>query len=58
MRNIAPEICGPYLTLHDELELRQFVCRECGTLLEVEVARKGQESLSSIILDEATRSAL
>ena len=34
---------SPYLTLHTELELREFTCSACGTLLEVEVARKGQE---------------
>jgi N-methylhydantoinase B len=51
MRRIAPDACGPYLTLHDELELRQFVCRECGTLLEIEVARKDQDSIAAITLD-------
>ena len=41
MRNIWPQACGPYLTLHAELELREFICRDCGTLLEVEVVRQG-----------------
>jgi N-methylhydantoinase B len=51
VRTIAPETCGPYFTLHAELELRQFACRDCGTLLEVEVARKGQDSIAAITLD-------
>jgi len=50
-RMLSPQSCGPYLTLHAELELREFVCRDCGTLLEVEVARKGQDSLAVIVLD-------
>ena len=45
-----PYQLGP-LTLHTELELREFTCSACGTLLEVEVARKGQESLATIVLD-------
>jgi len=51
MRHIAPQACGPRLTLHAELELREFVCRDCGTLLEVEVARMGQDSIAAITLD-------
>ena len=50
-RVVPPEACGPYLTLHTELELREFACAECGTLLELEVARRGQESLATIVLD-------
>jgi N-methylhydantoinase B len=46
-----PQALSPYLTLHTELELREFTCTACGTLLEVEVARKGQESLATIVLD-------
>jgi N-methylhydantoinase B len=46
-----PRTFSPYLTLHTELELREFTCSACGTLLEVEVARKGQESLATIVLD-------
>jgi N-methylhydantoinase B len=50
-RTVAPGACGPLVTLHTELELREFVCTECGTLLEIEVARRGQESLQTISLD-------
>jgi acetone carboxylase gamma subunit len=31
--------------------LREFCCSECGTLLEAEVARRGQEPLVTIVLD-------
>jgi acetone carboxylase gamma subunit len=41
----------PAIILMPELELREFVCRDCGTLLEVEVARKGQDSIAAITLD-------
>ncbi len=51
-RQVAPSACGPHLTLHAELELREFVCADCGTLLELEVARHGQESLATVVLDE------
>ena len=50
-RVVPPQACGPHLTLHTELELREFICGECGTMLEVEVARRGQESLATIVLD-------
>ena len=50
-RELVPQACGPHLTLHAELELREFVCADCGTLLEVEVARHGQESLATVVLD-------
>ena len=52
-RVVPPQACGPHLTLHAELELREFICHDCGTLLEVEVARRGQESLATIVLDAA-----
>jgi N-methylhydantoinase B len=48
---VPPQACGPHLTLHPELELREFACTECGTLLEVEVARRDQDSLATIVLD-------
>jgi N-methylhydantoinase B len=50
-RVVPPQACGPHLTLHAELELREFACRECGTLLELEVARRDQESLATIVLE-------
>ena len=33
-----PQALSTYLTLHTELELREFTCTACGTRLEVEVA--------------------
>jgi len=48
---VTPQACGPHLTLHAELELREFICRECGTLLEVEVARHDQKPLQTIRMD-------
>ena len=50
-RMVPAQACGPHITLHAELELREFGCGECGTLLEVEVARRGQEPLVTIVLD-------
>ena len=50
-RTVPPQACGPYLTLHAELELREFICSDCGTLLEGEVARRCQESLAAVTLD-------
>jgi N-methylhydantoinase B len=50
-RAVPAQACGPHLTLHPDLELREFACTDCGTLLEVEVARHGQESLRTITLD-------
>jgi N-methylhydantoinase B len=50
-RVLPPQACGPHLTLHADLELREFACTECGTLLELEVARRDQDSLATIVLD-------
>jgi N-methylhydantoinase B len=41
---------GPFIRLHPELELREFACPSCGTLLECEVARIGAPSLQSVEL--------
>jgi N-methylhydantoinase B len=49
-RTVPPRACGPHVTLHAELELREFVCSDCGTLLELEVARRGQESIETIVM--------
>jgi len=48
---VPPGAWGPHLTLHAELELWEFCCSECGTLLEAEVARHGQEPLATVVLD-------
>jgi len=41
---------GPHVRTHMELELREHVCVECGSLLETEVARKGEPSLVTLCL--------
>jgi hypothetical protein len=50
-RTVPPQAFGPHITLHAELELREFCCSVCGTLLEAEVARRAQDSLATIVLD-------
>jgi N-methylhydantoinase B len=49
-RVVPPESCGPHVRLHEELELREFTCARCGTLLELEVCRKDEESLRTVEL--------
>lgn len=49
-RLLDPAQAGDHLTLHAELELREFSCPECATLLEVEVARKSSASLHGMAL--------
>jgi N-methylhydantoinase B len=41
---------GPHVRTHIELELREHVCVECGSLLETEVVRKGEASLVTLSL--------
>ncbi len=47
---VPPSSCGPHIRLHRELELRAFSCIECGTMLELEVVRKDEESLKTVEL--------
>lgn len=42
---------GPHIRTHADLELREHICNDCGSLLEAEVVRKGEESLVTIALD-------
>ncbi|WP_236790833.1 hydantoinase B/oxoprolinase family protein [Amycolatopsis sp. GM8] len=49
-RTVEPEAHGPYVRLHAELELREFVCPSCGTLLGCEVARIGAPDLTTVEL--------
>jgi N-methylhydantoinase B len=44
-RPVTPESCGPHIRLHDELQLREFSCPDCATLLELEVSRKDEQPL-------------
>lgn len=50
MRRVTPESCGPHVRLHEELEIREFCCPDCATLLEVEVCRHDEESLWTMAL--------
>jgi N-methylhydantoinase B len=49
-RVVAPHEHGPRIRLHEELELREHCCPACATLLESEVARRGQPSRATITL--------
>jgi N-methylhydantoinase B len=49
-RKLAPEEAGPFIRLHEDLELREFACPACATSLEVEVVRKDEESLVTMQL--------
>ena len=42
---------GPHIRTHADLELREHICNDCGSLLEAEVVRKGEEFLVTIALD-------
>lgn len=39
VRTVPPSDHGPWIVLHPELELREYACPACGTLLESEIAR-------------------
>lgn len=49
-RTVEPAAWGPYIHLHPELEIREHACGTCATLLETEVVRIGQASLSTMSL--------
>ncbi|MBS1890604.1 MAG: hydantoinase B/oxoprolinase family protein [Actinobacteria bacterium] len=49
-RLVRPEDHGRRIRLHPELELREFSCPACATLLECEVGRVGESDLHSIEL--------
>jgi N-methylhydantoinase B len=48
---VPPLAYGPHIRTHSDLELREHICNDCGSLLEAEVVRKGDESLVTIVLD-------
>lgn len=52
-RSIPPSEAGPWVMLHRELELRQFLCPGCGRLLGTEVARRGEPPLWEVELKNA-----
>jgi N-methylhydantoinase B len=49
-RELKPEDIGRFVRLHVDLTLYEFSCPECATLLEVEVCRKDEPPLASIVL--------
>jgi N-methylhydantoinase B len=58
MRVVPAESVGPHVRLHDLLELRAFACPTCAGLLELEVCRKHQASLTTISLAEAAQATV
>jgi N-methylhydantoinase B len=57
MQRVLPEVVGRHIRLHAELELRASACPSCGTALELEVCRKGAESLATVQLNLGVRAA-
>lgn len=49
---VDPVMYGPHIRTHAELELREHVCPDCGSLLEAEVVRKGEASLVTLTLGD------
>lgn len=49
-RRLAAADIGEHLKLHEELEMREFSCPSCATLLELEVVRKDSASLHDVEL--------
>jgi N-methylhydantoinase B len=50
MRVVEPDEVGRYVRLHAQLELREFSCPQCATLLELEVCRPDEDSLWTMAL--------
>ena len=50
-RVIAPEEVGFHLRLHPQLELRQFLCPDCGGSLSVETAERGAPDIRDMELN-------
>lgn len=50
MRIIDPAVSGQRLLLHADLELREYCCPACATMLSIEVARRDQAALSEMEL--------
>lgn len=50
-RLVATEACGPHIRLHVELQLQEFSCPACATLLELEVHSRDEEPLWTVALD-------
>jgi N-methylhydantoinase B len=50
VRTSAQGAYGPLIRLHRDLEIREFICPASGSLLEVEVVRKDEQSLVTMQL--------
>lgn len=50
IRVVEPEVHGPYIALHDEIELREYLCPVSGRLLWSAVARKEAPDLVPVEL--------
>lgn len=48
---VEPSTYGSHIRTHVDLDLYEHVCPECGSLLEVEVIRKGDAPLVTLVLD-------
>jgi len=44
----SAEATGPFVKLHEDLEIRQYLCPECGLSLGMEVARRGDPLLFEV----------
>ena len=53
---VEPSAYGPHIRTHADLELREHVCTECGSLLEAEIVRKDEASLVTLALDDSEQS--
>ena len=49
-RTVTAGDYGPHVRTHVDLELREYFCEGCGSLLESEVVRKDEEALISFTL--------
>ncbi|NTA40258.1 hydantoinase B/oxoprolinase family protein [Agrobacterium salinitolerans] len=47
---VAASEMGEHIRTHEDLELREFYCEDCGSLLESEVVRRDEPSLASFNL--------
>lgn len=51
VRELSAEASGKYVRLHEDLMMKEFACKECATLLEVEVLRKDEAPLVTMQID-------
>ena len=50
-RVVPPAAAGPLVKLHNELEMREYACPNCGTLHSVDIAYKEDPPLWDIELN-------